>query len=203
MSIFANVLDAWRTIRADRLFPAADPTAALVARMADQDEPELREVPAVIHDRLARAALEVAICHIGSGEASNNCGPFVEMCVAPAKTPQNWCAGFAGFCYERAAARLGIPLPFRRSLGAKRLGENVAAVGRRFTDPAEAQPGDLMVFHRGAQGSWMGHVGLVEIVVGRIVGTVEGNCGPRVMRREHHADDFKRDRFAFFASIRR
>lgn len=159
-------------------------------------------------DDLAGGALGVAIqqLRLGCGEiGGNNMGPDVARYIAPAKCPQNWCGAFAGWCYQEAARQLGIALPFQRSLGAKRLGANVAAVGRRFTDPAEARPGDLMVFDRGAQGSWMGHVAMIESVgsrtaLGQIVATVEGNAGPKVMRRERWAG---RDRFSFFASIRR
>ena len=76
----------------------------------------------------------------------------------------------------------------------------------RFVDPAEARPGDLMVFHRGAQGSWMGHVAMVEAsypaaVMGPVVHTVEGNSGPKVARRIRLVAGA--DRFAFFASLRR
>jgi hypothetical protein len=163
-------------------------------------------------DGLALAALEAAVELIGQGEeGGDNRGPFVEMLINPAKPPQNWCAGFVGFCYQRAALRMGVPLPFARSLGAKRLGRNVGAAGRIFTDPALAKPGDLMVFDRGAKGSWMGHVAMVEQVINYTadsdgaplsshVATVEGNSGPKVMRRLRRAD---RDRFAFFASVRR
>lgn len=202
MNIFANLLEAWRVARADRLFPSVHPTATLVASMADSPDPYFNEVPAVVHDKLCHAALEAALELVGQGEeGGNNRGPFVAMCVEPARVPQNWCGGFVGFCYQRASARMGIPLPFARSLGAKRLGENIARVGRKFTDPAEARPGDAMVFHRGAQGSWMGHIAMVERVAhDGTVHTVEGNCGPKVLRRMRFVD---RDRFAFFASLRR
>jgi hypothetical protein len=156
---------------------------------------------------LARKALEVAIEELdkGCGEAGgNNCGPDVERYIAPAKAPQNWCAGFSGWCYEEAARRLGVPLPFRRSLGAKALGKNVAAVGRKFVDPMEANPGDLIILDRGNTGSWQGHVGLVERVdmTTNAIYTVEGNSAPKVRRRVRRTD-VAQDRFAFFASLRK
>lgn len=188
MSIWANVLEAWTVARTK----FAPPLPAFHLHGEDA------------RAELAAKALSVAVSCLGHGEeGGNNMGPFVAACVAPAKVPQNWCGGFVGWCYAVAGHDLGMTLPFQRSLGAKKLGSNVAAVGRRFTDPAEARPGDLMVFDRGAQGSWQGHVGLVELVVGRVVGTVEGNSGPKVMRRERHAAELSGERFSFFASLRR
>ncbi len=187
MSLFANVIEAWRVARADRLFPKPWHAPPVI----------------VDGDALAVRALEVAISQIGRGEeGGNNRGPDVEKYIHPARPPQNWCGGFASWCYEAAAGELGAPLPFARSLGAKRLGANVAAVGRRFTDPTEARPGDLMVFHRGAHGSWMGHVAMVDdaVIDGPCVPTIEGNAGPKVKRWVRSVD---RDRFAWFASLRR
>ena len=206
---FAQVLEAWRVRQADRLFPQVDPTAALVASMAD-GAPHFAEVPAAVHDKIAQRALEIAIGEIGRGEeGGNNCGPYVARCVHPATPPQNWCAGWAGLMYELAAADLRIPLPFRRSLGAKRLGANVAAVGRKFTDPGEARPGDLAVWHRGSTGSWQGHVAIVESVTAfvdrtghRRVEIIEGNSGPVVRRSGRHPTD-PGERFAWFASLRK
>lgn len=159
-------------------------------------------------EQLATAALAVAITQLGLAEDGHNGGPNVAKWIAPAQCPQNYCAGFAGWCYQEAARQLGVALPFQRSLGAKRLGANVAAVGRRFTDPTEAKPGDLMIFDRGAQGSWMGHVAIVEdaargykISGVPAVATVEGNAGPKVKRGMRAAGP--PERFAFFASLRR
>lgn len=155
-------------------------------------------------DQLAKEALRIMIGEIGRGESGgNNLGPDVARYVFPAKPPQNWCAGVIGYCYEVAAFGLGIELPFKRSLGAKALGRNVAAYGRRFMDPREAQPGDLMIFSRGMKGSWHGHVAMVESQYGGgLINTIEGNSGPKVMRlvRAANADQA---RFAFFASVRK
>jgi hypothetical protein len=198
---FTHVIEALQVARADRLFPER------IAGGVPVQHP--------IFGTLALRALEVAETQLGLDEDGRNGGPHVARWVAPAKPPQNYCAGFAGWCYEEAARQLSIALPFKRSLGAKRLGANVAAVGRRFTDPAEARAGDLMVFHRGAQGSWMGHVAMVSAIERElgagldsrdpaswtpVVATVEGNAGPKVMRKVRRVD---RDRFSHFASVRR
>lgn len=168
--------------------------------------PEPDPKPTYSPDLLAKKALEIAIDQMNKGcgeEGGNNIGPDVARYVSPATPPANWCAGFAGWCYEEAARQLGVPLPFKRSLGAKALGKNVAAVGRKFTDPKQAKPGDLIIFHRGATGSWMGHVGLFEKIdeaMGAIC-TVEGNSAPKVRRRMHRIESAQ-ERFAFFASLR-
>lgn len=189
--LWPSLADWWRAGRADKLFPSAGPAY-----------PEAAHARPSEMDHLATAALAIAVSQIGRGEeGGQNMGTDVALYVAPAKPPQNWCAGFVGWCYEVAAD--GLPLPFRRSLGAKRLGANVAAVGRKFMDPLEAKPGDLMVFHRGAQGSWMGHVAMVAEAVhegDNGVVTIEGNAGPKVLRRTR---SIERDRFAYFASVRR
>src|SRR6188768_976441 len=149
-----HLLESLRVIRADRLFPAVAP-APIASDGKD------------VMDLLARDALRLAVTQLGCGEdGRNNRGPDVARYCAPHGDGHNWCAAFVGWCYQEAARCMGIPLPFKRSLGAKRLGKNVGSVGRIFTDPALAKPGDLMVFARGAKGSWQGHVGLLERIDG-------------------------------------
>jgi CHAP domain len=201
MNVFAQVLERWRVIKADRGFAPVEPPnpPAIVGpapRPLHYDDPFNR-------DLLARKALTVALGELerGCGEfGGNNCGPDVERYIAPGKPPASWCAGFVGWCYAEAARELGVALPFRRSLGAKALGKAIAAAGRRFSDPAQAQPGDVMILDRGAQGSWMGHATIVERVAGGAVHTVEGNSGPKVRRRVHPVPVA---RLAFLASVRR
>jgi hypothetical protein len=195
-----HLIEAVRVARADRLFAPSIPGRNNIGARNEL----------VVADALATDALRLAVAQLGCGESGgNNCGPDVERYVAPARTPANWCAGFVGWCYQEAARCMDVPLPFKRSLGAKRLGKNVGAVGRIFQDPALLQPGDLMVFDRGAKGSWMGHVALVESTDrGTLldhdhsvrVRTIEGNAAPKVLRLVRSVD---RDRFAFFASLRR
>jgi hypothetical protein len=187
------------------IWPLSHLLEVLQVSRADRAAPAPKPLPAELHAQLlAAAALEVAIGQLGRGESGgNNLGPDVARYIAPTKPPANWCAGFVGWCYEEAARKVGVPLPFKRSLGAKRLGENIAAVGRRFTEAQHALPGDVMVFHRGAQGSWMGHVGFVERNRGDgFIDTIEGNSGPKVVRGVRLVGS-ARDRFAFFASLRR
>lgn len=202
MNLFANLIEAWKVRQADKLEPSP-----LFGKWATNQGWKDGDFA----DRHALLALELATHEIGSGEiGGNNMGETVARYIHPAKPPANWCAGFVWYCYLQAAMRLETEMPFKRSLGAKRLGESIAAVGRKFTDPREAKPGDVMVFHRGATGSWQGHIAMVERVAeansdamglaGFNVWTVEGNAGPKVMRRTR---SIARDRFAFFASLRR
>ncbi len=194
----AQIVDALRVARGDRLFPAPGELPAFSTH--------LRQAGAVFlvrdADALAGRALAVAISQLGLGEeGGNNRGPHVAKWIAPAKLPANWCAGFCGWIYAEAALGLGLTLPFRRSLGAKRLGRNVGAVGRIFRDPREAKPGDLVVQDRGPTGSWMGHVSVLELAEGaRWLHTIQPNSGPRVRRL---SATWPIPRFAFFASVRR
>lgn len=158
-----------------------------------------RDHPGVM-DRLARLTYEIAEDQIGCGEAGgNNMGPDVARYIAPARCPANWCGGGTGWCFQEAAGRLAIPLPFKRSLGAKALGRNIGAVGRIFSDPTEVLPGDVAVWHRGPNGSWQGHIEPCGRFDGRLH-TVAFNSGPKVRRV---ARAWPSPRFAFFASLRR
>ncbi len=194
---FGFLAEFFEVTRLDRNFPKPEP--------GDEHALRVKAVPAdVAFDGLARLAVQIAAGEIGHGEdpaLGPNRGEWVRQYCAPHGDGHQWCAAFAGWCYQAAADSLAIPLPFKRSLGAKRLGANVAAVGRKFTDATKARAGDLAIWHRGAAGSWLGHVALVESVGdAHTITTVEGNC-PTTVRRRHH--DLARERFAWFASLRR
>jgi hypothetical protein len=165
------------------------------------------EVEQMLHNikqgtSLANEIVFVASSNVGYGEVEgNNDGPLIR--AMGGKPGQEWCALFAGHCYERAHKRLGVTMPFQRSTGAKRLVKNLAAVGRFFTDPLEARPGDLVCWHRRTGLiSWKGHVGIVEKVdPDGIIHTIEGNVGafPAKVRRLSH--DVRKERLYGFASL--
>lgn len=193
-----SLIERWRVMLADRKFPPPDDDVISVVEQITNTDLDWRNV-------LRRKALEVAIGEIGKGEiGGNNLGPHVAKYLSPSKPPLPWCAGFAGFCYEQAARELGVTLPFRRSLSARKLAANIAAVGRKFTDPSEARPGDVMLFARGPSGSSLGHVALVvdaDTVAPRAtILCIEGNHSPHVARFFRHPT---RDRFLYFASLRK
>lgn len=154
--------------------------------------------------RLTRDALVVASECLGKGETGgNNSGPFVEMLHGldyDGNTDDDgaWCAAFVGYCFLTAALNDDTPLTFTRSGGAKRLFKNISNAGEcvlvsdldgdaRTTAIRDfgVLPGDVICFHRGKPGSWMGHIGIVERLDGGVVHTIEGNVGtyPSKVRR--------------------
>lgn len=191
----AALVDAWHVSRADRKFSDPEPGA--------EHAVSIPQPAGTAFDILANGAVEIAIGEIGHGETEgNNRGEWIRCYCAPATDGHEWCAAFAGWCYEQASRRHAIPLPFKRSLGAKRLGKNVGAVGKLWTtnDASKARPGDLIVWHRGAAGSWSGHVGIIERIYDEhTICVIEGNSGA-VVRRRHHST--KMERIAMFASVR-
>lgn len=154
----------------------------------------------VLPEEVRREVLYVATSNLGFGEqGANNKGRFIE--AIGGKPGQEWCAYFAGYCYERAYERLGFDMPFKRSAGAKRLTKNLGKVGKLFTNPLEAKPGDLVCWSRGRLG-WQGHVGVVESVdEDGIIHTIEGNVGrfPAKVKRLTH--DVRKERLYRFASL--
>lgn len=153
--------------------------------------------------KIRELVVYVARKNLGGGETTaNNSGRFIDLIGG--KSGEEWCAAFAGYCYQRAHELAGQPMPFARSLGAKRLTKNLAAVGVKFTDPTLALPGDLICWHRKTGLiSWQGHVGIVERVdPDGLVHTIEGNVGryPSKVRRFVH--DVSKERLFLFASLR-
>lgn len=137
-------------------------------------------------------ALSVAIAEMerGAGEAGCDNGgrdvalyfgqPFTE-----GRVYGNWCAAFASHCLMCAGMEFSDAKARR---GAKALCRYVAARGSWVYAPqvlkaptkcGDPQPGDLIAWHRGVPGSWMGHVGLVESyeMATDTMTTVEGNAG--------------------------
>jgi len=133
---------------------------------------------------LAWRSLEIMVGELGCGEqGGNNGGPDVARYkgLAP-NAPGNlgaWCASSVSWCMERAGGPnpLGIDAKAweRHRHGAKWLFRAIGKAGSFVTAPA---PGDVFCLHRGAQGSWQGHIGFVAAVEGRRIHTVEGNRGP-------------------------
>lgn len=138
---------------------------------------------------------EVAKKNLGYGETGgNNRGLFIR--AIGGKEGQEWCATFAGYCYERAYEMAKQPMPFERSQGAKRLVKNLGAVGY-LTKPDRALPlvGDLVCWSRGVLG-WTGHVGVIVERTGAGFRTIEGNVGGKVVCMTHRYSDPKLWRFA-------
>jgi hypothetical protein len=143
-------------------------------------------MPASGGSRIGRAALEQAIGQIQAGaceQGGNNCGPFVTRYLAGhGHAGDSWCAAFVSYCFQEAAKENHSAMPFQYSLSArdilrqfddKKLASNV--LGTRLPDP-----GDLVVWWRGAPNGWKGHIGLVHSVQDGVLYTIEGNRSPRV-----------------------
>ncbi len=157
---------------------------------------------------LSAQAVRVAISNIGYGETtSNNQGRFLDLIGG--RAGGEWCAAFSGYCYRRAAEIRSHPWPSwtlrsdKPELGAKALTKAMGKVGRMFTDPSKARPGDLVCWHRRTGPvSWKGHVGIVIAVDSDgIIETCEGNVGkyPAKVRRFIH--DVTKERLYSFASL--
>lgn len=132
---------------------------------------------------LATVAIRVAVEEMNAGAkeiGGNNSGPYVEKYIhGLAGTPNNWCAAFVSFCYYTASKRLGVPMPFNYSLGAKDIYRQFEKKGWTYAanDGRPPQPGDIIVWHRGSLQDWTGHIGLVQSYEHGIVTTIEGNKG--------------------------
>ena len=157
---------------------------------------------------LHKAALQEARRCIGQGEVGgNNSGEFVEALLGKEYDGDDdddgaWCAAFMSHCFEVAAERCGVDLPFATSFGAKALFRKVKNAGTSDFTP---KPGDLVCWDRGKRNpdgskSWQGHVGIVERVENGIFHTIEGNRGgfPSKVRRfkYHLATDERLEGFA-------
>lgn len=163
-------------------------------------------------DLLIAKAVFVAQSNLGFGEDSvNNEGRFIE--AIGGRPGDEWCALFAGYPYRRAAQLLGHAPPMwcyapggrNPEKGAKALVRQMGEVGRFFTDPHEARPGDLVCWNsRVSLVSWKGHVEFVEVPDDGLLGTIAGNVGrvPAKTRRLIH-DVTKEPHFYGIASLRR
>jgi hypothetical protein len=155
-----------------------------------EDEMDIHPTP------LAAMALSIAIDEIGNGEeGGNNSGPHVERYMnkkwdGDDDDDGSWCAHFVSWCFEEAARRLDVDLPFRRSGGAKALYRNIKRAG---TAPSTPMPGDVVCWDRGKPGSWQGHIGFVEKVDNGILHTVEGNVGRYPSKAKRLIHDLDRE----------
>lgn len=125
----------------------------------------------------ARAALAVAVAEMNAGHGEvggNNMGPHVARYLnGIVGTPNDWCAGFVSFCF----ATSGQPMPFKYSVGARNILDQLKAKGWAIK-PDNAHPpipGDIIVWWRLAPSSWKGHIGIVHSYDNGIVRTIEGN----------------------------
>lgn len=143
---------------------------------------------------LGFAARDIAAGEVGHGETlGNNRGPDVSryrgVPFHQDTSRGSWCAWFASWCIAEGANLIGVECPIERTGGAKKLFRRCVRAGRRVSEPL---PGDVVCWHRGKAGSWMGHVGIVSRVAGSSFWVYEGNRGKfpsRVQEYRHELDE--------------
>lgn len=118
-----------------------------------------------------------ATLEIGKGEeGANNSGAVVHKYFSGHRD-EPWCAAFVSWCARRAAARCHGKVPFVQSTSAKRLFRNILKTHGALL-VKEPLRGDIICWHRGKDGSWQGHIGIVASVgEDGLVRCVEGNVG--------------------------
>lgn len=139
---------------------------------------------------LGTRALQVALREVGHGEhGGNNKGPDVSRYRGRLGGRGAWCAAFVVYCFEVASGAQGKPCPIKRTHGARKLYRRCVAAGWRV-EFDDIQPGDVVLWARGDEGSWMGHIGIVGDVMRDSYGDIKswryvaGNEGkyPAVVR---------------------
>lgn len=111
----------------------------------------------------------------------NNKGEFVEKYHRTAAASEHqwaWCAAFTSWCFQTAADKLGIEMPFKYTGGAQAIIKDFRRKGWTY-DPEVTTPeaGDVVVWWRGQTRTWKGHVGIVWGCVNDVVYVIEGNVG--------------------------
>jgi hypothetical protein len=144
------------------------------------------EIILPVSTSLGLAALAVARSEIGNGESEvNNEGPHVTRYRGNmANFDGPWCAAFVSHCLIHGSAKIGKLCPVKRIHNAKRLWRACVAAGCEVTEP---QLGDIVLWHRGAQGATTGHIGIVSKVDGQNFWSIEGNAGPPPSPVAEHA----------------
>lgn len=70
-------------------------------------------------------------------------------------------------------------MPYKYSLGARDVRNQFRRKGWTYdVQQVEPAPGDIVVWWRGTQDGWMGHIGFVHHHADGILHTIEGNRGP-------------------------
>ena len=136
---------------------------------------------------LTEAAIAFATTQIGVMEdpLGSNRGPQVDryleaVGLTPLAGSFPWCVAFTHFCYQSAAAGLGIPNPHIRTAGvldhwnkaAAKAGVARVTTTAAVANPARVLPGSLFIMDFGGG---VGHSGMVIAVAGGKLVTIEGN----------------------------
>jgi len=160
-------------------------------------------VPKEVGNLLKRVALGAVLqaeADLGKGEiGGNNAGRYV-WSLTGRRTSGSWCAAAVYSWYLRSAQHKGLRMPIKRTHGARKLAKRIASVGRMLEPFDRPARGDVALWARGVPGSWMGHVGIVQ-VGGLAFTTIEGNRGKfpaLVAPFDHHVGERRLLGFARF-----
>jgi hypothetical protein len=139
-------------------------------------------------------AVNLAIKELGHGEeGSNNAGPHIEKYLNHlVEPPANWCTAFVCWIYYQAfGAPIYLNPPFEYTLSARNLLNQFSYSHnpKIWTDEIKPKRGDLIFFWRDKPNSWMGHVGIIEYVGPKWIGTIEGNKGSFPSKVSRHKYD--------------
>lgn len=161
----------------------------MICRLFKQRRPAELPVGIDVRSEMVR----VATSELGNGErGSNNNGEHVARYAAAINrdAPLVWCAAFVYHCYIEACDKLNAVVRVKPTAGAKRLCKNIVAAGGSKVPFTEAQPGDVVLWHRGAANAWTGHVGILigSNLTEQSFSTIEGNRGnfPSNVRAFNH-----------------
>ena len=148
---------------------------------------DFEEEPPPGGSAVGRAALTAAMGEISAGAreiGGDDRGPFVAKYLAAVGLPEgnDWCAAFACWCFDQAAAQTGNALQFETTPGARALLREFRRLGwsKKPTERYVPEPGDLVFWWRVSVDDWRGHVGLVHQVKDGMLYTIEGNKSTRV-----------------------
>jgi hypothetical protein len=100
-----------------------------------------------------------------------------------------WCAGFATYCVQQAAASLRVPMPVRRTFSCDLLARFARETGRFLSEPAtRAERKRLMLgsllLKRQTPTDWV-HTGIVIAIENEVIHTIEGNTNDEGSREGH------------------
>jgi hypothetical protein len=130
---------------------------------------------------LSKKALEIAITQIGvKEEAGNkNKGPEVNQYLKSVGLSPGfpWCMAYAYWCYQQAAALLGVPNILIRTGGVlhqwnEQQPKRKVVLDKVLKNPSIILPGAVFIMD---YGKGTGHTGLVERIHGGLIDTIEGN----------------------------
>jgi hypothetical protein len=129
---------------------------------------------------ISEKAFEIATTQLGVRETGNsNSGPEVNQYLKSVDlSPGNpWCMGFVYWCYNQAAAQLGVTnFLIRTGSVLHQWNEQQAprkiVLDKVLKNPAIIQTGAVFIMDFG---KGMGHTGLVERIHNGVVETIEGN----------------------------